>query len=303
MATTIEALLPEGPVAPALAETVFAVFRAVDTRMSEWKPTSPLSAVNAAAGGGPVPVPADLRQILSRGMEMGSLTGGAFDISWAALWGLWDFRAASPHVPDPALVARAAALVAYRKIRIDDAAGTVFLPEAGMKLGLGGIAKGYALNRAAEALWRLEVSSFLLSAGGQVYAGGMKNGRPWSVGIRDPRGTPDDYFATLAVTDASVSTSGDYESFFISEGVRYHHILDPRTGMPSRGLRSATVICPDATLADCLSTAIMVMGAERGIALADSLPEVEAVVVDSAGDFHFTAGLKERLRVLHPPCR
>jgi thiamine biosynthesis lipoprotein len=131
----------------------------------------------------------------------------------------------------------------------------------------------------------------------------MKNGRPWNVGIRDPRGTPDDYFATLAVTDVSVSTSGDYESFFISEGVRYHHILDPRTGMPSRGLRSATVICPDATLADGLSTAIMVMGAERGIALADSLPEVEAVVVDTAGELRVTAGLKDRLVIQHQPRR
>jgi len=301
MATTIQVLLPEGPEAPALAESVFAVFREVDARMSEWKPTSPLSAVNAAAGGEPVPVPADLREVLRRGMEVGALTGGAFDITWAALWGLWDFQAAEPRVPDSSLVARGVARVDYRKVRIDAAAGTVFLPEAGMKLGLGGIAKGYALDRAAAVLGRRGVSSFLLMAGGQVYAGGTKNGMPWRVGIRDPRGAPDDYFAMLAVTDASVSTSGDYESFFLAEGVRYHHILDPRTGMPSRTLRSATVISHDATLADALSTAIMVMGGERGIALADSLSGVEAVVVDEVGSFRVTPGLEGRLEILHAP--
>ena len=300
MATAFQITLPEGDGAAALADSVFAAFRDVDARMSEWKETSPLSAVNREAGTRPVAVPADLREVIRRGIEVGNLTGGAFDITWAALWGLWDFKAAEPRVPDPAEAARRAALVDYRRVVVDDAAGTVFLPEPGMKIGLGGIAKGYALDRAAEILRRHGVRDFLILGGGQVMAGGRKNGKPWRVGIRDPRGEPDDFFASLDVTDASTSTSGDYERFFIADGVRYHHILDPRTGMPARGLRSVTTVSPDATLADALSTAILVMGEKRGLALAESLG-VGAVIVDDAGRTAITADLRGRLLERHAP--
>jgi len=302
MGTTLQAQLPESAGADSLARAVFDVFREVDARMSEWKPTSPLSAVNAAAGEPEgIPVPGDLRALVTRGKEIGDLTHGAFDITWAALWGVWDFKAESPHVPDPGLVAARAALVDYRRVEVDDAAGTVRLPRAGMKIGLGGIAKGYALDRAAAMLRGRGLRSFMLLAGGQVLVAGEKNGRPWRVGIRDPRSGPEDYFAQLTVQDVSVSTSGDYESFFIVDGVRYHHILDPSTGMPARGLRSATVVTPDGTLADALSTALMVLGPERGLALAESLPGVEAVLVDDQGQVRWTAGLAGRLVEVHPP--
>ena len=288
MATTFVVELPDRPGAAEAAEEVFAVFRRIDAEMSEWKPTSPLSAVNRQAGGAAAPVPAELRALLHRGVEIGELTGGAFDVTWAALWGLWDFKAAEPRVPEAAEIARRVALIDYRQVEIDDAAGTVRLPRAGMKIGLGGIAKGYALDRAAAVLDARGVGSYLLLAGGQVFARGRKGDRPWRVGIRDPRGGPDDSFASLDLTDASASTSGDYESYFMLDGVRYHHILDPRTGMPARGLESATVIAADATLADALSTALMVLGPERGLALAERTPGVEAVLVDAerAGDHH-----------------
>ena len=249
MATTFVVELPDRPGAADTAEEVFAIFRRIDAEMSEWKPTSPLSAVNRQAGGAAAAVPAELRALLHRGVEIGELTGGAFDVTWAALWGLWDFKAAEPRVPEAAEIARRVALIDYRQVEIDDAAGTVRLPRAGMKIGLGGIAKGYALERAAAVLDARGVGSYLLLAGGQVFARGRKGDRPWRVGIRDPRGGPDDSFASLDLTDASASTSGDYESYFMLDGVRYHHILDPRTGMPARGLESATVIAADATLA------------------------------------------------------
>ena len=301
MATLFRVTLPRGPQARATADSVFALFRAVDARMSEWKPSSPLSEVNRMAGKAPVAVPADLRAVVRRGLEVGDLTGGAFDITWAALWGLWDFKAAHPRVPPAEEIRRRAALVDYRKVIVDDARGTVFLPEGGMKIGLGGIAKGYALDRAADLLRRRGVRDFLILGGGQVLAGGRHGSRPWRVGIRDPRGGPEDIFATLEVEDVSTSTSGDYERFFIQDGKRYHHILDPRTGWPAQGLRSVTVVSPDATLADALSTAILVLGEERGLALADSLPEVEAVLVNERGNVRTTSGLRDRLRVLHPP--
>lgn len=302
MATKLTVVVPESPSAAADAEAVAEVFREVDARMSEWKDSSPLSAVNREAGGAPVPVPADLREVLHRAVALGDATDGAFDVTWAALWGLWDFRAASPSVPDPAEIARRVALVDYRQVQVDDALGTVRLPRAGMKIGLGGIAKGYALDQARKVLQARGVEDFLVIGGGQILAGGRKGDRPWRTGLRDPRGGPEDYFAGLEVRDESLSTSGDYESFFEVDGRRYHHIVDPRTGWPSEGLRSATVISADATLADALSTACMVMGVEKSLAVCRALG-AEAALVDADGALHVTPGLQSRLEVYRQPRR
>lgn len=305
MATTVRVTVPVGPPARAHAETVFEVFRGVDERMSEWKEGSPLTAVNRAAGGEPVPVPEDLFALLQRGVEIGELTDGAFDVTWAALWGLWDFRAAEPRVPTDAEIAARVEHVDFRKLELEEGAEdrppTVRLPEEGMAVGLGGIAKGYALERAGRALRQRGVESFLLVAGGQVLATGGKRREggigSWRVGIRDPRGAPDDLFALLALRDGSLSTSGDYERYFVVDGVRYHHVLDPRTGRPARGVRSATVVCDDPVLADALSTALMVLGVEESLALVGGMDGVEAVLVDGGGAHHVTPGLRERLQV------
>lgn len=302
MAAPITVLLPEPDAAT--AEIVFGVFRDVDAAMSEWKASSPLSAVNAAAGRAPVAVPDDLRAVIRRGLEIGALTDGAFDVTWAALWGLWDFRSPSPRVPANEDIAARVALVGADRVVVDDEAGTVFLPETGMLIGLGGIAKGYALDRAAAALRARGVERYLISAAGQTMAGGLRDGRPWRVGIRDPRGAVSDYFAFLEASDVSVSTSGDYEQYFVVDGVRYHHILDPRTGRPARaGVRSATVVSADATLADALSTAVFILGVERGLSLVEGMQGVEAVIVDDHAAVHVTSGLVGRLRLRHPPAR
>jgi thiamine biosynthesis lipoprotein len=303
MATVIEAHLDDDEAGRAAAAAVFAIFADVDARMSEWKATSPLSAVNERAGGAPVTVPKDLVRVVARGVEIGALTDGAFDVTWAALWGVWDFRAAPgrARVPDAKELARRAALVDYRRVVVDAEKNTVALSQSEMKLGLGGIAKGWALDRAAAELRRRGVRDYLLKAGGQVYAGGANAGRPWRVGVQDPRGTVGDFFALVEVRDKSVSTSGDYERFFIVDGARYHHILDPRTGWPSRGLRSATVVSADATLADALSTAVMVLGRDQGLALVKRLEGVEAIVVDKDGRVFATAGIEPSLRVRHAP--
>ena len=300
MATPITVHVPRRDGADA-ADAVFGVFRAVDARMSEWKPTSPLTEVNRAAGRAEIAVPADLRDVIRRGVEIGDMSDGAFDITWAALWGLWDFRAPQPSVPADLDIDQRTALVDYRRIIIDDDAGTVFLPQRGMMIGLGGIAKGYALERAAAVLRQRGVSGFLITAGGQVIVSGTRGDRPWRVGIRDPRGAPTDYFAYLEASDTSIATSGDYERFFVLDGQRYHHILDPRTGRPTRGVRSATVISADATLADGLSTALMVIGVTRGLALAEQQDNVEAILVDDKGHVHMTSGLAGDLRLEHPP--
>lgn len=301
MGTRIEVVVQDSVRAPEAAEVVFDTFVEVDARMSEWKDSSPLSAVNRQSGQ-PVAVPEDLRAVVRRGLEIGELTQGAFDISWAPLWGVWDFRdTASPRVPTEAELAPRVALIDYRKVVVDDVEGTVQLQQPGMKLGLGGIAKGHALDLSASRLRARGTVHFLISSGGQVYAAGLRDGRPWRVGIRDPRGPVTDEFAVVEVSDLSVSTSGDYESFFEVNGERYHHILDPRTGRPARGLRSATVITADATLADALSTACVVMGRERALAMIEARDGVEAVLVDEAGEVFTSSGLRDRLELVHAP--
>ncbi len=171
-----------------------------------------------------------------------------------------------------------------------------------MQLGLGAIGKGYALDRAAERLERRGFRDFLIVGGGQVLARGRRGERPWRIGVRDPRGGPRDLLARVDVSGVSLSTSADNESYFVVAGVRYHHILDPRTGWPAKGLRSVTVVHPEATLADALSTAVMVLGRERGLEVAKRLG-AEVLLVDAEGEIAFTPGLAPRLELLGSPRR
>jgi len=301
MATPITVVGEETTIDEA-ATIVFDIFQQVDERMSEWKPTSPITKINDQAGVAPVQVPDDVRKVIQQGIELGDLTEGAFDITWASLWRLWDFKTTPPNIPDQGEIVRRVDLIDYKQIVIDEEVGTVFLPREGMMIGLGGIAKGYALDQAVAALVEHGVKHFLISAGGQVIVSGQRGDRPWSLGIRDPRGALEDYFARLPMTGGSISTSGDYERFFIHEGIRYHHILDPRTGMPTRsGLRSVTVIHESAVMADVLSTALMIMGKDDGLGLIDHIDDAEAVLVDDQSQVHLTPGMEGVLVTIHQP--
>jgi thiamine biosynthesis lipoprotein len=302
MATRWVLSLPDRPGAGAAAAACFARFRALDLELSEWRDGSPLSAVNRAAGRGPVAVPGELFALLRRSLELARATDGAFDVSWAALWGLWDFRSTAPRPPDPSAVEARRRFVDYRSVRLDPAARTVELPKAGMQLGLGAIGKGYALDACAALLEARGFRDFLLVAGGQVLARGARGGRPWRIGLRDPRGAPEEIFARFALADGSLSTSADNERYFESGGVRYHHVLDPRTGWPARGTRSATVLHPEATVADALSTALLVLGAGRGFEVVRALGG-EALAVDEAGEVATTPGFERGLERLRPPRR
>jgi thiamine biosynthesis lipoprotein len=291
MATRVVLTVPDDDRARTAAELVRAAFVEVDGMMSEWKPGSPLSAVNANAGVAPARVPAELLGLIEESLALGAATEGAFDITWAALWGVWDFRGENPGVPADSEIEARRGLVDYRKVVVDRGAGTVFLPELGMMIGLGAIAKGFALDVAAARLRAEGFTDFLIVAGGQVYGAGDRDGRPWRVGIRSPRGgahgEAGDAFAVIELRDRSASTSGDYERFFEIEGVRYHHVIDPRTGWPSRGAMSATVVAERATLADALSTAGLVMGVEGAFDLAGR-EGLWMLVVDGSGLVHVT---------------
>ncbi|TNF24873.1 MAG: FAD:protein FMN transferase [Deltaproteobacteria bacterium] len=287
MGTVIEVAVPDDDRAAARARLVLDAFGDVDAAMSEWREGSPLATVNAQAGVAPVPVPPELLALVGRSLALAEATDDAFDPSWAALWGLWDFRADPPRVPSAEDVAARLPLVDFRAVVVDPDAGTIFLPRPGMKLGLGAIAKGYALDVAAARLREDGADRFTLSAGGQVTAFDA-SGRPLHVGVRAPRGGPDARLATLALVarDAplSVSSSGDYERFFEVAGRRYHHVLDPRTGYPSLGARAVTVVGPEGTLADGLSTALMVAGPAALAELMARFGDYAAVLVTTAGE-------------------
>jgi len=261
----------------------------VENLMTDWRP-SELEDLNAAAGEGPQVVPKELFEMIARGVEIGRLTGGAFDITYAGAGKLWDFKRDPPLIPDAEAIAKALARVGWSKLVLDPEKLTVDLP-AGMRIGLGGIAKGYGVDRAMQVLLDNGVKHGLVNAGGDLKALGTKFGKPWEIAIRHPRDR-ERVMAMLPVSNVCVVTSGDYERFFEIDGKRYHHILDPRTGYPSTGCMSATVTAPDAAFADSLATALCVLGPDEGMKLVESLPRVEALLVGLDGEVRYSAGLK-----------
>jgi len=284
-----------GPADPKVAaqesiEEVFLELSRIDQLMSEWREDSPVSAINAAAGGELVPVPEELRLLVERAVAFGKLTEGAFDISWKGLSHLWRFDD-SFRVPSCEEVAAGLKLVDFEKIKIED--NRIGLEQAGMAIGLGGIAKGYAIDRAAAVLKKHGYRDFLVNGGGDVITAGTRAGRPWRIGVRSPRGGKNQLVARLNLSGGAVVTSGDYERFKIVDGVRYHHIIDPRTGRPARSCQSVTVVAPAAEEADVLATAVFVQGPERGLQLVSTRPQTEAFVIDASGKFHMTRGFDQ----------
>jgi thiamine biosynthesis lipoprotein len=271
-------------------DAVIAEMRRTDELMSTYKPESQLSQVNAHAHERPVPVDADIIEVVERGLEMSRLSGGAFDITYASVGYLYDYRAHQR--PSDAQIAAALPGVDYRQVQVDREARTIRFLRKGVRIDLGGIAKGYAVDRSIEHLRRLGIEHAMVNAGGDTRLLGDRRGKPWIVGIRDPRN--DGRFVTrLPLEGEAISTSGDYERYFEEDGVRYHHILVPGTGRSASGVRSATVIGADATLTDGLSTTVFVLGVERGMRLIASLPDVEAVVVDEQGRIYYSDGLTQ----------
>jgi thiamine biosynthesis lipoprotein len=252
--------------------------------------------INAEAGKAPVPVAPEVFEVIRGATNVSRVTGGAFDITVASVSALWRIDGENPRVPSKQEIRKALANVGWRHVRLDERSRTVFLDAPDVRIGLGGIAKGYAVDRAIAVLGSRGVRSAILTAGGDTGLLGRDGDRPWRIGIRHPR-SPGRTIAWLDAAETTVHTSGDYERFLIVKGKRYGHILDPRSGWPASEVRAVSVVTKDGTFGDALATGIFVLGPKQGLRLAGSLPGVEALIVDSRGQVTMTPGLRGRARV------
>ena len=271
----------------------FAEIERIERLISSWDPQSQTSAINRAAGRQPVRVDPELYDLIHRAKKVSALTEGAFDISYASMDRIWHFDGSMDALPDSATVRAARAHIDWQRIELNSDSSTVFLRDHGMKIGFGAIGKGYAANRARACMRALPgVTGGVVNAGGDLITWGTST-RPegWTVHITDPK-DPSATVGWLRVDDLAVVTSGDYERFVEFDGVRYAHIIDPRTGYPTTGIKSVTLVCPDAELADALATSVFVLGVERGLALVNRLRYVECLVVTDADELRPSEGMR-----------
>lgn len=264
-------------------------FERINQLMSPYIASSELSQVNRDAATNPVTVGAEFYQLLQQAEQLADLSDGAFDISFASVGFSYDYR---QHIkPSAAELSSQQPLINYRLITLL-ANNQVRFTQQGVKIDLGGIAKGYAVEQAIGLLAKAGIKHALVTAGGDTRLLGDKRGRPWLVAIKHPR-KADGIVAQLPLSDSAISTSGDYERFFIEDGVRYHHILDPKSGQSPSGLMSVTVLGPDATRTDAMSTTLFVMGLARGMAFIEQQPEFEAIFISSEHQLYFSSGLAQ----------
>jgi thiamine biosynthesis lipoprotein len=289
--------------AEAAFEAVFEEMDRLEGLLSNWRPTSDVERLNAAAGERPVRVGAELLDVLRTAHQVSEWTGGTFDVTWGAMSDLWkfDYQNKDNTIPDHNDVVRKRKLIDYRQVALDEHAGTAFLKREGMVVNLGGIGKGYAVDRARDILRSRGFRDFMIQFGGDLYVAGLEGNHQWRLGIQDPRGPANRIFAQVDLTDSTFSTSGDYARSFVRDGRRYHHIIDPATGEPARGCRSVTIMTGSATIADGVSKGVFVLGPEAGMELIKKLPGIEAVIVSAKNEVLVSPGLKGRLTVLAQP--
>jgi thiamine biosynthesis lipoprotein len=299
---TISGVAMTEDVAHRAVDAGFKEVHRLEELLSTWRPTSELSRVNAAAGVRPVPVSRDTFEILKRSLAIAELTGGGFNVAIGPAVQLWSVTEQT-RVPDASELAAVRPLVDLSNLTLDEANRAVYLHKPGMRLDVGGIGKGFAADRAAAAMRVAGALAGVVALSGDITTfGRMPEGKKFVFGIQHPR-REDRVLGRIELEDEAISTAGDYERYFDRDGVRYHHILDPRTLQPARGCRSVTIVARDGTLADGLDTGIFVLGPERGMALIEQLPDVEGVIVDAQGKVHVSSGLASRFRLEGVPAQ
>jgi len=267
---------------------VMAEMHRIDRTMSPHKADSELSVINREAAQRAVPLSDEMTRLIARAIEFSEFSAGAFDITFAGVGQLYDYRLGIK--PSEEALAAARATVGYRHLVLDQKARTLRFARPGVRIDLGGFAKGHAVDNSVAILRRLGIVNATVAAGGDSYVMGDRGGRPWSIGIRDPR-RAGGVVAVLPLENVSISTSGDYERFFEQDGERCHHLIDPSTGKSPSSVRSVTVLADDGLTTEALSKCLFVMGVEKGMRLLESQPNVDAVVVDAQGALHYSSGL------------
>ena len=280
----------EDQAAQAAVSAVMDEMHRIDRLMSTYKESSEISEVNRDAASRAVVVGYELFELIKRALDLSVTTNGAFDITYASVGYLYDYR--ERERPDEAHIEAALESIDYHLVKLDEESGSIRFVRDGVRIDLGGIAKGYAVERGAAILRDAGIESAIVTAGGDSRVIGDRRGKPWIVGIQDPR-MENVVIARLPLADEAISTSGDYERYFEEDGVRYHHIISPSTGKPASSVHSVTIVGPDATMTDGLSTSVFVLGVEKGLGLINRTPDYEAVIVDPKGDLHTSDGFSD----------
>ena len=292
----ITAVARSESVAQAAATAGFAEIRRLEELLSTWIPTSELSRVNAAAGAMPVHVSPETLTVVQRAVQAAEMTDGGFNIAIGPAVDAWRVTE-DQRIPTESELDALRPLVDLQAVHVDVLEQTIYLEKRGMRIDVGGIGKGYAADQAVDALRRAGAVAGVVALSGDIKTFGRLPGeKMFPVGIQHPR-QDGAVLAWIDLQDEAISTAGDYERFFERDGVRYHHILDPRTLQPARSCQSVTVIAREGVWADGLDTGIFVMGPERGMELVEQLPDVEAIIVDQDGHLLVSSGLKQRIRL------
>jgi len=274
----------------------FQTLQEIENQASRRIPASLTSRINDAAGRQMVSVPSSYLELIQQSIEYSRLTEGAFDITVGSLTALWQFEEGQGRLPDDQEIGRNLSLVDYRNLQVDEMHQTIGLKEAGALIDLGGSAKGFAVDQAVRVLKEEGIAGGMVNAGGDIRLFGLKPSQErWCIGIQHPR-KPNAILASLKLTDTSIVTSGDYERYFLKDGIRYHHILDPKSGQPARGCQSVTIVSETALSGDALSTGVFVRGPERCLSLIENLEGIEGLIIDRQGKAHVSSGLQSAIQ-------
>jgi thiamine biosynthesis lipoprotein len=270
-----------------------AEIRRIEKLLTTFSEDSETSLINRNAGVTPVAVSNETFDLIDRSVRISRLTQGAFDITYGSIdKRLWNFDTTMTALPDKGIAKKMVRLIDYRNIVMDRDRCSIFLKEKGMRIGFGGIGKGYAAARAKEVMMAMDADSGIVNASGDLAIWGYQpDGSPWTIGIVDPN-VRGQVFSWLNVTNLAVATSGNYEKYILVNGKKYSHTINPRTGLPVTGIKSVTILCPNAEFADAIATPVMIMGIRAGIDMINQLKDVEAIVIDDNDHIYPSANLR-----------
>ena len=267
----------------------------IEALISSWQKRSQTHQINSNAGIKAVVVDKELFELIERSLKISQMSNGYFDISFASIDKIWQFNGQEQSMPSDSLLTYSVAKINYKDILLNRDDFSVFLKNEGMKIGFGAIGKGYAADKAKAVMLAYGIENGVVNAGGDLLAWGAKaNGKAWSVGIADPN-NPNRVLSNIEVSNQAIVTSGDYERFVIVNGERYGHIINPKTGMPVKGILSVTVLAPSAEIADALATTVFVLGPEDGLKLINHLEGVECIIINSKNNLLYSKGVNLNL--------